>query len=88
MVDIFAESEDARWVIEVKVRARGPQLADLDQVAAYGSLSGATLWLVVFGVVPEAVKEIAAQRDILITGSDEWKELKSIIEHGPERQVS
>lgn len=78
-IDIFGGNEEVRWVIEVKAGGRS-LFQSLNQVIAFSSTVKATPWLVVFDDIPERIREMAKQRNILVTGASEWRELKSLIE--------
>ncbi|MBN1875916.1 MAG: hypothetical protein JXA33_16960 [Anaerolineae bacterium] len=79
IVDVFAESDSESWVIEVKMgRFLSPQA--LYQVSAVSSaLDNAVPWLVFFGKLHNPMREQARDLGILLTGSQEWQELKNII---------
>jgi hypothetical protein len=80
-IDVFGESEQARWVIEVKVGlSRRALLWALAQVSANSAMLNATAWLVVFTDVPAQFRKMAQQQNVLMTGASEWKELKQRIE--------
>jgi hypothetical protein len=82
-VDVLGESEEARWVIEVKADpGRRALLWALSQIIANSAVLDATAWLIVFADVPDQFKQMATDQDVLITGTSEWEELKQIIETG------
>jgi hypothetical protein len=82
-VDVLAESEQARWVIEVKADpGRRALLWALSQINANSAVLDATAWLIAFADVPDQFKQMARDQDVLITGASEWEELKQIIETG------
>lgn len=70
--------EDIRWVIEVKLRP--PAISSVYHVAGYRQLLSATPWLVVFDRLPALTRERAKEQNLMLTGSDELKKLKEIIE--------
>jgi hypothetical protein len=82
-VDVLGESEEARWVIEVKADpGRRTLLWALSQIIANSAVLDATAWLIVFADVPDQFKQMATDQDVLITGASEWEKLKQIIETG------
>ena len=80
MPDIFAEGDSIRWVVEVKHRVR-ENLPAMMQVIGYGAATKATPWLVVSSSLTSTTREQALAKRVLVTGIDEWKELKLLVTH-------
>jgi hypothetical protein len=78
-IDILAESDSETWVIEVKI-GRFLRSQGLHRVSAVSSaLGNARPWLVFFGELQDSMRELARDLGILLTGYQEWQELKTLI---------
>lgn len=78
--DILAESDDSTWVVEVKSRRYLP-LQSIDSFFSAGSmLNNPTLWLVFFGDLTSGPRKRARDLGILLTGKQEWDELKRLLQ--------
>jgi hypothetical protein len=76
-VDALGIAPDSRWVVEVK-DTRFVTHHVLDTLDSCKSL-GNTEWLVSGQEPREYIRNVAAERGILITGPKEWEELKGIL---------
>lgn len=76
----FPQGDSIRWVIEIKLRP--PSTSSVYHVAGYRQLLSAIPWIVVFDRLPALTRERAKEQNVMLTGSDELKKLKSIIEQG------
>jgi hypothetical protein len=76
--DVLVEGDTGRWVVEVKA---GRELGSdaLEHVAAYSRAFSATVWLIVFASIPDALKTLARQRRILLTGAAELSTLSLLL---------
>lgn len=79
-IDLLGEGEGFRWVIEIKGSLLSTRIDVLDSLVLLNSAAQATPWLVVFSAIPEKIRKIARQRNILVTGASEWQELKQLVE--------
>jgi hypothetical protein len=80
-VDIFAEGQEERWVVEIKgsLTLHHNPYDVLYVLNMRSRVANAKPWLVVFDEVSSHIKQSAEKRDILITDLAAWHELKSII---------
>jgi len=62
----------------VKHRVR-ENLPAMMQVIGYGAATKATPWLVVSSSLTSTTREQALAKRVLVTGIDEWKELKLLV---------
>ena len=77
--DIFTEGKDGeRWVIEIKTNPMS-QIRTLEMLVAFQEALAARAWLVVFSRVTLAFKQAAQEKGILVTGVEEWQELKDLL---------
>ncbi len=86
MVDILAEGENARWVVEVKFYGEhlltANLLDSLLRVAYYARAASATAWLVVLGEslkIPDKIRSAARSEGVCLTGTGEMRELKHLL---------
>lgn len=77
-LDILAEGESARWAIEVRYSRL--RVEDVHILVTCGLLASARPWLVAFTAVSEDVRAIAKNLNVLLTGPEEWYELRKLIE--------
>jgi len=77
-LDIFAEGERLRWAIEVKAGRRLPT-DYLHRFKSQSRIAEATPWLVMLADVPQQARELAGKLGILVTGAQEWQELKELV---------
>jgi len=73
--DIYATSSTENWVVEVKGILRANSSALL-QVLSYAQASGARPWIVVFSNIENDLREKAQSIRVMLTGLNEWEELK------------
>jgi hypothetical protein len=80
-VDIFAHNDDSseiRWIVETKLSGSG--LDGIYQASASAQLLKAVPWLVIFDKVPSSTLAKAEALNVMVTGSQEFTELKQLIE--------
>ncbi|HEV8717249.1 MAG TPA: hypothetical protein VGX03_31065 [Candidatus Binatia bacterium] len=77
-VDILGEGQGFRWVIEIKGVLRDGQ-SGIAQVRALSHALKAQPWLIVFTDLSASTRAAAHAHGVLITGANEWKELKKLI---------
>ena len=77
-VDILGEGQGFRWVIEIKGVLRDGQ-SGIAQVRSLSHALKAQPWLIVFTDLSASTRAAAHAHGVLITGANEWKELKKLI---------
>jgi hypothetical protein len=78
VVDIFAEGDDVRWVVEVK-GVLSSTLRTIEQILDHSYALHATPWLVVFSELDIHVQNVAKNKNVLLTSINELNKLKSLL---------
>ena len=78
-VDVLGEGENFSWVIEVKAWRRAVDIKVIDQLAFRSQVFKARVWLVAFSDLTNAARKAAQKRGLLVTGANEWQELKKLV---------
>ena len=81
-VDILATSSAEDWIVEIKARGVGKDpAAVLWQVASYVRAHPARAWIIILDQMPPGFAEAVSQRGFLVSGIDEWEEIKRILDN-------
>lgn len=87
IIDILAGTEDAlgngpgiRWIVEVKLHSPDPSF--LFRFSSDSKSISALSWLVVYDEVPVLLRKKAKELNIMITGRQEYADLKRLLDFG------
>lgn len=76
--DLIAQSDLESWIIEVK-SGLTPGTAAIQQVLSYALATGFKPWLILFSNPKKSARDEAASLRVMLTGQDEWNELKKLL---------
>lgn len=79
-VDILAQKDitlKKKWIVETKVNML--RIADIHRMSVNSDLLQAIPWIVSFSNIPAYAYSMAKETHVMITGSQQWEELKNLI---------